>query len=65
MLSLPELIEHYQTLSAEQLDILVELRNLVAQIAPGAAEEIRRQGLVYYWAERGGPVGAGICQILP
>ena len=64
MLSLPELIEHYQTLPAEQLDILVELRNLVAQIAPGATEEVRRQGLVYYWAERGGPVSAGICQIL-
>lgn len=64
MLSLPELIDHFQRLPAEQLDILVELRNLVAQIAPGAAEEVRRRGLVYYWAERGGPVSAGICQIL-
>jgi hypothetical protein len=64
MIPLAELIAHYRNLPPELLDILVELRNLVAQIAPGASEEVRRQGLVYYCAERGGPVSAGICQIL-
>jgi len=43
---------------------VVELRNLVKEIAPGACEDVRPQGLVYYHADRGGPVSAGICQIL-
>lgn len=46
------------------LEIVVELRNLVQQVAPDAIEVIRRDGLVYFYADRGGPVSAGICQIL-
>ena len=44
-------------------DIVFELRNLVAEIAPCATEAIRRGGLSYYDAERGGTVKGGICQI--
>ena len=64
MISLHELEAHYQFLPARLLEIVVELRNLVMEIAPDACEEVRNQGLVYYHAERGGPVSAGICQIL-
>jgi len=44
-------------------DIVFELRNLVAEIAPQATEKILWGGLSYYDASRGGPVKAGICQI--
>lgn len=64
MITLHQLEERYKSLPTALFDIVVELRNLVQQIAPGVTEELRPQGLVYYWAERGGPVSAGICQIL-
>jgi hypothetical protein len=36
----------------------------VAAIAPKATEVTHSKGLTFYQAERGGPVSAGICQIL-
>jgi hypothetical protein len=50
--------------SPELRDIVLELRNIVAALAPDAAEEFRNKGFVIYDARRGGPVSAGICQIL-
>jgi hypothetical protein len=44
-------------------DIALELRNLIASIAPYASERILWKGLSYYDHQRGGPVKAGICQI--
>jgi hypothetical protein len=44
-------------------EIVLELRNIVAQVAPGAAEDIRHGGIVYYFKELGGPVSAGVCGI--
>jgi hypothetical protein len=44
-------------------DIVFELRNLVAEIAPYATEKILWGGLSYYDAGRGGTVKGGICQI--
>jgi len=44
-------------------EIVFEIRNLVAEIAPDAIEEIRHGGLVYYFGESGGPVCTGICGI--
>ena len=44
-------------------DIALELRNLIASVAPHASERILWKGLSYYDHERGGPVKAGICQI--
>jgi len=47
-------------------DIVLELRNLVSEVAPGATEVIRARTrtLSYFFsANRGGPVSAGICGI--
>lgn len=43
-------------------EIVLELRNIVAEVAPDAIEDIRPGGLVYYF-DPGGPVSAGICGI--
>lgn len=64
MITIHELESHFSHLPGPLLEIVVELRNLVQQIAPNATEVVRREGLVYFWAERGGPVSAGICQII-
>ncbi len=44
-------------------EIVLELRNLVFSTVPHATENIRNDGLVYYFADLGGPVNAGICGI--
>ena len=44
-------------------DIVIELRNLIASVAPDAVETIRWGGLSYFHEGRGGVVSAGICQI--
>jgi len=44
-------------------EIILELRNLVASVAPDSAETIHWGCLDYYDERRGGPVSAGICQI--
>jgi len=64
MLKIREVERHFDYLPGESLSILLELRNLIGRIAPDATEVIHRYGLSYYHADRGGPVSAGICQIL-
>lgn len=44
-------------------DIVFELRNIIAAVAPQATEAILWKGISYYDREHGGPVSAGICQI--
>ena len=44
-------------------DIVFELRNIIATVAPSATEVILWKGINYFFQERGGPVSAGICQI--
>lgn len=44
-------------------DIVIELRNIIASVAPDAAEVVRWGGLSYFHEGRGGIVSAGICQI--
>ena len=44
-------------------DIVLELRNLIASLAPDAVEVIRWGGLSYFHEGSGGIVSAGICQI--
>ena len=51
------------TFPFEIQEIAMELRNLVAEIAPQATEKVHSRGFSYYFIERGGPVSAGICQI--
>ncbi len=50
-------------LNPELRDIIFELRDMLAAIAPAATEAIHRTGFSYFHGERGGPVSAGICQI--
>lgn len=60
-------IHHIQKILAgappELQEIVIELRNLVAEIAPSVTEKTHSRGFSYYFAERGGPVKAGLCQI--
>jgi len=57
-------IENYlQQVPAELRDIVLEIRNIVASVAPDATESQHSRGFSYYYKERGGPVSAGICQI--
>jgi len=57
-------IEHIlQGVDPELVDIVLELRNIVAAIAPDASEVVHRSWLSYFVEKRGGPVSAGICQI--
>jgi len=44
-------------------DIVLELRNIIASVAPDAAEVVRWGGLSYFHAGSGGIISAGICQI--
>jgi len=62
-LSLVEVERFLQHKPAHMRDIALELRNLVATVAPGATERILWKGLSYHDADRGGPVKGGICQI--
>ena len=48
---------------SEIQEIALEIRNLVAEVAPLATEQIHSRGFSYFFDERGGPVSAGICQI--
>jgi len=54
---------HLEHIRPELRDIILELRNIIASVAPNATETLHRRGLTYYDKERGGPVSAGICQI--
>jgi hypothetical protein len=58
--SIEKFLEHFPP---ELHDIVWELRNIVASVAPAATEVTRRNGLTYFHQQRGGPVSAGICQI--
>jgi hypothetical protein len=62
---LPERVveKHLQYIAPELRDIVLEIRNIVAGIAPGATESQHSRGFSYYDKERGGPVSAGICQV--
>ncbi len=64
MLPTQVIASHFCFLSPDALSVMLELRNIIGRVAPDATEEIRRQGLVYYDGKRGGPVSAGICQVL-
>ena len=64
MLSTKE-VEHYLEQTPSELrDIVLELRNIIAEIAPDATEVMHSQGMSYFYAKLGGPVSAGICQIV-
>jgi hypothetical protein len=59
--SIEKYLEHFPP---ELHDIVWELRNIVTSVAPAATEVAHRNGLTYFHQQRGGPVSAGICQII-
>ncbi|HEY5729624.1 MAG TPA: DUF1801 domain-containing protein [Anaerolineales bacterium] len=63
MLPLHEVETFLKFTPAPLQDIVLELRNLIAEVASDAVEVIRCKGLSYFHEGRGGVVSAGICQI--
>ena len=58
MLSIPEVERILEHVTPELRDIVLELRNIVADLDPDATEEYRNKGFIIYDARRGGPVSA-------
>lgn len=57
-------IENFLKFTSPHLqEVVLELRNIIAAVAPDAVEVIRWGGLSYFHEGRGGIVSAGICQI--
>ncbi len=63
MLPIHEIEIFLQRLPADLQDIVLEIRNIVASVAPDAVEVVRWGGISYFHEGRGGIVSAGICQI--
>ncbi len=55
--------KHLEMTPPELRDIVLEIRSIVASIAPNATESQHSRGFSYYFKHLGGPVSAGICQI--
>jgi hypothetical protein len=64
MLPTSAVLQLIERLPPDQQDVVLELRSLIVTAAPGATEQPRRSGFSYYFAERGGPVSASLCQII-
>ena len=64
MLPTRHLEKYLEHVSPPLRDIVWEIRNIIVSIAPNATEVMHSKGMTYYHAERGGPVSAGICQIV-
>jgi hypothetical protein len=43
------------------VDLVLEIRNIVARVNPSAAERIGSRGLTFYDADKGGTITGGIC----
>ena len=63
MLPIREVELYLESRPPELRDIVLQIRDLVLSAAPSATEAIRRRDILYYYAERGGPVSAGICLV--
>ncbi len=64
MIPLATLEAHLKHLPEDMLDSVMEIHDIVERLCPEAVERLDRNGIVYYDANRGGPVKAGICQII-
>src|SRR5512133_59151 len=64
MIPIAMLEEHLKHMPEDILDIVMEIRDIVERLCPEAIERLDRNGISYFDANRGGPVKAGICQIL-
>lgn len=63
MLSLSEVERFFAKDPPALLEIILELRNQIFNIAPDTTELIQWKGISYYDASRGGTVSANLCQI--
>jgi hypothetical protein len=63
MISYYEFENHFSHLPREQVDILQEIRSIVARIAPDCTEVFHPYGISYFHGNQGGPVKSGICQV--
>jgi hypothetical protein len=63
MLPIHEIESFLKYIPTPLQDIVLELRNLIAEVASDAVEVVRWGGLSYFHEGRGGVVSAGICQI--
>ncbi len=63
MLPLHEIEVLLQRTPRHLQEIVLELRNMIAEAAPDAGEVLRWGDLSYFHAGRGGIISAGICQI--
>lgn len=63
MLSIHEIEEYFKSADPRLLEIVLELRNVIASVAPEVTEMIQWKGISYFDAARGGTVSAGICQV--
>jgi hypothetical protein len=63
MLATKTILAHFQHIEPRLMDIVFELRNIIASVQPGADESIHKRGMTYFDASRGGHVSANICQI--
>ena len=63
MLPIHEVESFLKYTPAPLQDIVLELRNIVAEVASDAVEVVRWGGLSYFHEGRGGVVRSGICQI--
>ena len=43
------------------VDLVLEIRNIVARVIPSAAERIGSSGLTFFDADKGGTITGGIC----
>ena len=50
---------HFQR--KDLVDLVLEVRNIVARVNPSATERISPRGLTFYDAEKGGTISGGIC----
>jgi hypothetical protein len=64
MLPTSGIVHYLDYVSPDIRDIVLELRNLIASVAPDAAEVRHLRGFSYFHDEHGGTVSAGICQII-
>lgn len=64
MLTEAEFDGRFGHLPGELLDIYHELRSIIAHVAPGVTETVHSRGTSYFYSERGGPVAAGVCQVV-
>ena len=63
MLPVRQVKKFFEHTPADLQEIVLELRNIIASVAPDAAEVVRWGGLSYFHEGAGGIVSAGICQI--